>query len=92
MLSLGWGKQRQNGGGGGRHHPYLLDVRVEGHRHVQQDLPLLHSPHEVLDPVLELMGRLVDLFRIALPRLRQLLGCLQQFVSVGVGVLGDTGQ
>ena len=66
---------------------HLLDVRVEGHRHVQQHLALLHAPHKVLDAVLQLVGGLVDLLRVALPRLGQLLRRLQQLVRVGVGVL-----
>ena len=70
---------------------YLLDVCVEGHRHVQQDLPLLHAPYKVLDAVLQLTGRLVDLLRVTLARLGQLLCCFQQLVSIGVGVLSGGG-
>ncbi|TNN75452.1 hypothetical protein EYF80_014264 [Liparis tanakae] len=61
---------------------YLFDVRVEGDRHVQQDFALLHAANKVLDPVLELVGGLVDLLRVALARLGQLLGRLQQLVRI----------
>lgn len=60
---------------------------VKGDRHVEQDLPLLDASHKVLDAVLQLVGSLVDLLRVALSGLGQLLRCLQQLVSVGVGVL-----
>lgn len=66
---------------------YLFDVRVEGDRHVQQDLALLHAAHKVLDPVLQLVGGLVDLLGVALARLGKLLGRLQQLVCIGVRVL-----
>lgn len=78
------------------HHPlqhyvilpaYLFDVRVEGDRHVQQDFALLHAANKVLDSVFELVGGLVNLLWVALSRLRQLLGRLQQLVCIGVRVL-----
>lgn len=56
---------------------YLFHMRVKRHRHVQEDLPLLHAPHKILYPVLELMGSLIDLFRVTFSRLGQLLGCLK---------------
>lgn len=70
---------------------YLLDVRVEGDRHVQQDLALLHAANKVLDPVLQLVGGLVDLLGVALARLGKLLGRLQQLVCIGVRVLRESG-
>lgn len=78
------------------HHPlqhyvilpaYLFDVRVEGDRHVQQDFALLHAADKVLDSVFELVGGLVDLLWVALSRLGQLLGRLQQLVCIGVRIL-----
>lgn len=66
---------------------YLFDVRVEGDRHVQQDFALLHAANKVLDSVFELVGGLVDLLRVALSRLGQLLGRLQQLVCIGVRIL-----
>lgn len=78
------------------HHPlqhyvtlpaYLFDMRVEGDRHVQQDLALLHAAHKVLDSVLELVGGLVDLLWVTLSRLGQLFCCLQQLVCIGVRIL-----
>lgn len=60
---------------------------MEGHGHVEQDFTLLHAPHEVLDAVLQLMGRLIDLLRVTLARLSQLLCRLQEFISIGVCVL-----
>lgn len=57
--------------------PHLFHVGVEGHRHVQEDLPLLHSPYKILYPVLQLMGSLVDLLWVTLPSLSQLLCRLQ---------------
>lgn len=68
---------------------YLFHVGVEGHRHVQQDLPLLHAPHEVLYAVFELMGGLINLLRVTFPSLSQLLRGLQQLVRVGVRVLRE---
>lgn len=62
-------------------------MRVEGDRHVQQDFALLHAANKVLDPVLELVGGLVDLLWVALSRLGQLLGRLQQLVCIGVRIL-----
>lgn len=62
-------------------------MRLEGDRHVEQDFALLHTTNKVLDPVLQLVGGLVDLFWVALSRLGQLLGCLQQLVCIGVSVL-----
>ena len=56
---------------------HLFHVRVKGHRHVQEDLPLLDTPHEILYPILELMGSLIDLFRVTFPGLGQLLGRLE---------------
>lgn len=70
---------------------YLFDVRVKGDRHVQQDLALLHAANKVLDPVLQLVGGLVDLLRVALARLGKLLGRLQQLVCIGVRVLHESG-
>lgn len=70
---------------------YLLDVCVEGDRHVQQDLSLLHAANKVLDPVLQLVGGLVDLLGVALARLGKLLGRLQQLVRIGVRVLRESG-
>lgn len=71
-------------------HAYLFHMRVEGDRHVQQDFALLHAANKVLDSVFELVGGLVDLFWVALPRLGQLLGRLEQLVCIGVSVLrGD---
>lgn len=67
--------------------PHLFGVRVEGDRHVQEKLPLLHAAHEVLDAHLQVPRRLVDLLGVTLPGLGQLLGGLQQLVRVGVGVL-----
>lgn len=78
------------------HHPlqndvtlaaYLFDVRVEGNRHVQQDLALLHAADKVLDSVFELVGGLVDLLWVTLSCLGQLLGRLQQLVRIGVSIL-----
>jgi hypothetical protein len=69
------------------HTSYLFDVCVEGDRHVQQDFALLHPPDKVLDPVLQLVGCLVDLLWVTLSCLGQLLCCLQQLVSVSIGVL-----
>ena len=78
------------------HHPlqhyvilsaHLFDVRVEGDRHVQQDFALLHAANKVLDSVFKLVGGLVDLLWVALSRLGQLLGRLQQLVRIGVGIL-----
>lgn len=62
-------------------------MRVEGDRHVQQDFALLHTANKVLDSVFKLVGGLVDLFWVALSRLGQLLGRLQQLVCIGVSVL-----
>lgn len=62
-------------------------MRVKCNRHVQQDFALLHTANKVLDPVFELVGGLVDLFWVALSRLGQLLGRLQQLVCIGVSVL-----
>ncbi len=82
------------------HHPlqpyvippaYLFDVRVEGDRHVQQDFALLHAANKVLDSVFELVGGLVDLLWVALSRLGQLLGRLQQLVSISVRILHRRG-
>lgn len=71
-------------------HAYLFHMRVEGDRHVQQDFALLHAANKVLDSVFELVGGLVDLFWVALSRLGQLLGRLEQLVRIGVSVLrGD---
>lgn len=66
---------------------HLFDVRVEGDRHVQQDFALLHTTNKVLDSVFELVGSLVDLLWVALSRLGQLLGRLQELVGIGVRVL-----
>lgn len=66
---------------------HLFDVRVEGDRHVQQDFALLHAADKVLDSVFELVGGLVDLLRVALSRLGQLLGRLQELIRIGVSVL-----
>lgn len=60
---------------------------VEGDRHVQQDFALLHTANKVLDSVFKLVGGLVDLFWVALSRLGQLLGRLQQLVCIGVSIL-----
>lgn len=65
-------------------------MRVEGDGHVQQDLALLHAANKVLDPVLELVGGLVDLLGVALARLGELLGRLQQLVCIGVCVLHES--
>lgn len=82
------------------HHPlqhhailpaYLFDVCVEGDRHVQQDFALLHAANKVLDSVFELVGGLVDLLWVALSRLGQLLGRLQQLVCIGVCILHEMG-
>ena len=62
---------------------------VEGDGHVQQQFPLLHPSDKVLDADLQVAGCLVDLLGVTLSRLGQLLGCLQQLVSVGVGVLEE---
>ena len=56
---------------------HLFHVRVKGHRHVQEDLPLLNAPYEILYPVLKLMGSLIDLFRVTFSGLGQLLGRLK---------------
>lgn len=53
--------------------PYLFGVSMEGDRHVQQKLPLLHPAHEVLDAHLQVSSCLVDLLRVTFPRLSQLL-------------------
>lgn len=66
-------------------------MRVEGDRHVQQDFALLHAPDKVLDSVFELVGGLVDLLRVALSRLGQLLGRLQELIRIGVSVLRRDG-
>lgn len=66
---------------------YLFHVCMEGHRHVQQDLALLHTANKVLDSVFQLVGGLVDLLWVALSRLGQLLSRLQQLVCIGVSVL-----
>lgn len=50
-------------------------MSVKRYGHVKQDLTLLHTPHKVLYSVFQLMGCLIDLFRVALSRLRQLLSC-----------------
>lgn len=71
---------------------YLFDVCVEGDRHVQQDFALLHAANKVLDSVFELVGGLVDLLWVALSRLGQLLGRLQQLVSICVSVLHEAEQ
>lgn len=62
-------------------------MRVECHRHVEQDFALLHTANKVLDSVFELVGGLVDLLRVALSSLGQLLGCLQQLVCISVRIL-----
>lgn len=54
---------------------YLFNMSVKGHRHVQQDLALLHTPNKILYPVFELMGSLIDFLWITLSRLSKLLGC-----------------
>lgn len=63
---------------------------VEGDGHVEQDLALLYPPHKVLDAVLELVGGLVDLLRVTLAGLSQLLRRLQELIRVGVSVLSHT--
>lgn len=70
---------------------HLLGVCVEGDRHVQQQLPVLHPAHKVLDADLQVTRCLVDLLRVALSCLGQLLRCLQQLVSISVGVLQGGG-
>lgn len=60
---------------------------VERNGHVEQDLTLLYPPNKVLDTVLQLVGGLVDLLRVTLARLSQLLCCLQKLIGVGVCVL-----
>lgn len=66
---------------------HLFYVGVEGDGHVEQDLTLLYPPHKVLDAVLQLVGGLVDLLRVTLARLSQLLRRLQKLICVGVCVL-----
>lgn len=67
----------------------LLGVCVKGHRHVEQQLPVFNTADEVLYSDLQVSGCLVDLFWVALSGLSQLLGRLQQLVSVGVCVLKE---
>lgn len=67
--------------------PHLLGVRVEGHRHVQKQLPVLDAADKVLDPDFQVSGCLVDLLGVTFSRLSQLLCRLQQLVGVGVCVL-----
>lgn len=62
---------------------------VECNGHVEQDLTLLYPPNKVLDTVLQLVGGLVDLLRVTLARLSQLLRCLQKLIGVGVRVLSQ---
>lgn len=69
---------------------YLFAVSVEGHRHVEQDFALFNASYEILDPVLQLVCGLVDLLRITLASLSQLLCRLQEFVCICVGVLRNT--
>lgn len=66
---------------------HLLGVCVEGDRHVEQQLPVFHSPNKVLDPDLQVSGCFVDFLWVTFTSLSQLLGCLQQFVCVSVSVL-----
>lgn len=66
---------------------YLLNMGVESHWHVQQDFSLLHTPDKVLDPVLQLMGGLIDLLRVTLACLGQLLRSFKQLISICVCIL-----
>lgn len=68
---------------------HLLGVCVEGDRHVEQQLPVLHSPNKVLDPHLQVSGGLVDFLWVTFSCLCQLLSRLQQLVCIGVCVLKD---
>lgn len=67
-------------------------MSVESHRHVEQDFTLFNASYEILDPVLQLMCGLVDLLRVTLACLSQLLCCLQEFICIRVGVLRNTQQ
>lgn len=67
-------------------------MRVEGDRHVQQQLPVFDSSDKVLDSDLEVPGGLIDLLRVALSGLSQLLSCLQQLVCICVCVLKGSGE
>lgn len=71
--------------------PHLLGVCVEGDGHVQQQLPVFDSADKVLDSDFQVSGCLVDLLRVALSGLSQLLGCLQQLVCISVCVLEGRG-
>lgn len=66
---------------------HLFDVRVEGNRHIQQNLALFDTSHKVLDAIFKLVGRLVNFLWVTFSGLSQLLGCLEQLVSIRVGVL-----
>lgn len=71
---------------------HLLSVRVEGHRHIEQQLPVFDSPDKVLDSDLQVSGCLVDFLWVALSSLSQLLSRLQKFVCISVCVLkGEEG-
>ena len=54
---------------------YLFNMSVKGHRHVQQDLALLHTPNKILYPVFKLMGSLINFLRVTLPSLSELFSC-----------------
>lgn len=71
---------------------YLFAVSVEGHRHVEQDFALFNASYEILDAVFQLVCGLVDLLRVTLASLSQLLCRLQEFVCIRVSVLKNTQQ
>ncbi len=70
---------------------HLLSVRVEGDRHVEQQLPVFDSADKVLNSDLQVSGCLVDFLWVALSGLSQLLSCLQQLVCISVCVLKEEG-
>lgn len=45
---------------------HLLGVCVEGHGHVEQQLPVFHPADKVLDSDFQVPGGLVDFLRVAL--------------------------
>ena len=65
----------------------LLHVREEEDGEVEDVAPLLDAPGEAADVGLELPRHAVDVVRVALPGLRQLLRGRKQLLGVGVGVL-----
>ena len=66
---------------------YVLVVSVEGHRLFQCVPSLFDRAEKLLHPGLQVTGLLVDILRVAFPRMRQFLGRYQQLVCVGDRVL-----